>query len=110
MAPRNLFTREEIILCTYAALYGDRDLGGVEAIQTVTNRGIGSIRMKIQNIAAMLDDAGVRRFSTVSGLTGLPPGQHGRSTNWEIVEPLTRRSRSELLNECRRILAASAKR
>jgi hypothetical protein len=110
MASRNLFTREEIILCTYAALYDDRDLDGVEAIQTVTNRGTGSIRMKIQNIAAMLDDAGVRRLSTVSPLTGLPPGQTGRSTNWDIVEPLTRLSRPELLSRCRSILSSSAKR
>lgn len=110
MAPRNLFTRDEIILCTYAVLYGDRDLGGIEAIQSLTNRSSGSIRMKIQNIAAMLDDAGIRRFSTVSPLTGLPPGQRGRSTNWEVVEPLTRRSRSDLLGDCRAVLASAAKR
>lgn len=108
--PRNLFTRDEIVLCTYAALYGARDLEGPESIEQLTHRSMDSIVMKIQNIEAMLDDFGVPRLTKTQGLSGLPRGQRGRRTNWEVVEPLTRVPRQELLNRCRAILAAASRR
>ncbi len=100
------FSEDEIILCTYAVLYGSRDIGGIESIQ-VANRSVASIQMKIQNIAAMLDERGIRRFSHVSPLSGLPAGQRGRLTNWKVVEPLTRLSRAQLLERCQAILTNS---
>jgi hypothetical protein len=60
--------------------------------------------MKIQNIASMLDEAGVQRYSDESPLTGRPPGESGRKTNWEIVEPLSRLSKQEFLEKCKSII------
>jgi hypothetical protein len=107
MAKRNYFTTGEIVLCTYAALYDARDFGGVSEIEGITGRSPASIQMKIQNIAAMVDDAGIARSSDVSPLTGLPAGETGRRTNWEIVEPLVRLSRQAFLEHCRKIIAST---
>lgn len=107
MAKRNYFTPDEIALCTYAAMYDARDFGGVSKIEGLTHRSNASIQMKIQNIAAMVDEAGISRSSDVSPLTGLPTGETGRKTNWAIVEPLSRLSRQAFLAQCRRILASS---
>ena len=60
---RNLFTYEEIVLCTYAAMYNANDFGGIEKIYDITNRSINSIKMKIMNIASMLDEEGIERFN-----------------------------------------------
>jgi hypothetical protein len=105
MAKRNYFTKDEIVLCTYAALYDATDFGGVSRIESITHRSLDSIQMKIQNIAAMVDEAGVARSSNVSPLTGLPQGQSGRKTNWDIVEPLCKLSRQTFLQQCRHVLA-----
>ena len=88
-------------------MYEASDFGGERRIAALTNRSPASIQMKIQNIAAMLDQAGIRRESVVSPLTGLPHGQSGRMTNWEWVEPLTRVDRKALLERCHRIIAGS---
>lgn len=53
MAPRNYFTTDEITLCACAAMYDARDFGGERSIESRTRRGPASIKMKIQNIAAM---------------------------------------------------------
>jgi hypothetical protein len=107
MAKRNYFTTAEIVLCTYAAMYDARDFGGLSKIEELTHRSRASIQMKIQNIAAMVDDAGVLRSSDVSPLTGLPTGQTGRRTNWDIVEPISRLTRQAFLECCRQILVSS---
>ena len=107
MAKRNYFTPDEIVLCTYAAMYDAGDFGGLSKVEDLANRSRASIQMKIQNIAAMIDEAGIPCNSDVSPLTGLPTGQIGRSTNWDIVEPLSRFSRQTLLERCRQILASS---
>jgi len=107
MAPRNYFTPEEITLCAYAAMYEAADFGGESKITRLTNRSPASIRMKIQNIAAMLDHAGIRRERVVSPLTGLRHGQVGRTTNWETVEPLARLGRKTFLERCHGILATT---
>ena len=65
MAKGNYFTPDEIVLCTYAAMYDARDFGGVSKIQGLTNRSRASIQMKIQNIASMVDEAGISRSSDV---------------------------------------------
>src|SRR5262245_41095685 len=100
-----LYTREEILLCTYAALFDGHELGGVDAIRRLRGRRAPSVMAKIQNIAAMLDEAGVPRESRVVALTGRPAGQSGRKTNWGWVEPLVSLSRTELLRRCRGVLA-----
>jgi len=91
---RNSYTEEEIFLCAYAALYNGDDFGGAEAVSLLTGRSVGSIQMKIQNIAAMLDEEGIPRTSKVSPLTGTPPGQGSRRTNWDLIQPLTRMSQN----------------
>jgi hypothetical protein len=104
MAARNYYTPEEITLCAYAAMYDAADFGGERRIEALTHRSAGSIRMKIQNIAAMLDEARIRRESFVSPLTGRPPGESGRTTNWEQVEPLTRLPKAAFLERCQAIV------
>jgi hypothetical protein len=79
MAKRKSFTRDEIVLCIYAARY---DIGGIDAIHALTQRSRSSIRMKIQNIVAMCDEEGITRNLDQNALTGLPTGEIGRRTNW----------------------------
>jgi len=102
-----LYTKNEIILCTYAALYGEADFGGIEKIESLENRSTKSIKMKIQNIVAILDEDGIERYSNVSPLSGRPTGQKGRRTNWNWVEPLTTDAKIKLLIKCQNILAAN---
>ena len=61
---RNRFSHEEIILCAYAARFDGRDIGGIDAIHGIGARSRASIRMKIKNIAAMLDEEGIRPTTT----------------------------------------------
>lgn len=103
MPSRNYFTPDEIMLCTYAAIYDSNDFGGVGRIERLTNRSSASIKMKIQNIAAMLDESGIERHNDVRALTGRPPGEAGRMTNWDQVEPLTLLKQPEFLAMCRAI-------
>lgn len=97
---RKLYTKEEIILCTYAAIYDANDFGGINKIQSLEDRSIASIKMKIENIASMLDENGIQRFNTVSPLTGLPAGEIGRRTNWDIVSTLYNLKKTEFLEMC----------
>jgi hypothetical protein len=102
------FTRDEVVLSAYAARFDCDEFGGVEAVHSLTGRSRDSIQLKILNIAAMLDEEGIARESAVSPLSGLPTGQQGRRTNWDIVSELVRLSRAEHLAECHRILDRQA--
>lgn len=110
MSRGELFTSDEVVLCTYAAMYDARDFGGVPVIHRLRGRSVDSIKMKIQNIAAMLDEEGIARSSDYPPLTGRPPGQGGRRTNWEWVKPLTRLPRSEFRMKCAAIVDTLRKR
>ena len=101
---RNYYTENEVVLCTYAALYDDNDFGGRSVICSLTERGLSSIDSKIRNIVATLDKKGVSRFNTVSPLTGRTTGEPARDTNWDIIEPLTKMSQQALLQRCSTIL------
>ena len=98
------FTRAEVVLCAYAARYHGDDFGGVEAIHSLTARSRDSIQLKVLNIAAMLDEEGITRESDVNPLSGLPAGQQGRRTNWDVVSELVPLSREHHMLECRSIL------
>ncbi|NOT01633.1 MAG: hypothetical protein HOP29_13510 [Phycisphaerales bacterium] len=97
------YSDDEIVLCTYAALSNADDFGGVEAIHSLGRRSRGSIVLKIRNIAAMLDERKIPRENLVSPLSGRPPGQNGRSTDWDRVTQLVELSSAELLAKCKRI-------
>ena len=101
---RTPYTIDEVVLCAYAARYDGADFGGMHAIHRLQGRSLGSIRMKIQNIAAMLDEEAIGRYSDVSPLSGRPPGEDGRRTNWDLVSELVKLSRSEFLSTCREIV------
>ena len=98
---RNLFTQEEITLCTFVAIYGPDDLVRMEDIHKLKGRNLTSIDLKIRNIAAMLDEKGIRRYSDVHPLSGVTTSEEGIRTNWEWVEPLTKLSKAQLLVRCR---------
>ena len=101
---RNLYTSDEIVLCTYAAIYNVDNLGGYFAICQLTGRRVSSVKMKVRNIAELMDENQVPRFSSVSGLTGTTTGQPARQTNWDIVRPLTLLNKGTLLERCQGIL------
>jgi len=98
------FRPEEIVLCTYAAMYDEDDFGGLREISALHGRGYGSLRAKRNNIAWMLDDEGIDRATSFQGLSGARRGESGRRTNWEIVEPLLELSKLDFLLLCLNIL------
>jgi len=100
---RNLFTEKEIVLCTYLAIY-ETNTFIVTDINKICNRPVSSIKMKIQNIAAMLDEENITRYSTVKGLSGVTSGAKGRRTNWNWIEVLLDLSQANLLSQCETIL------
>jgi len=101
---RNLYTKDEIILCTYIARYGSDDEFSENEIHKKYNRSLTSIKMKVQNIVAMLDEEEIARYSNIKGLSGVTTGENGRRTNWEWVEQLISLSKEELLLKCKSIL------
>ncbi len=100
---RNLFTKDEITLCTYIARFGKREFDEND-IQKLKERSISSIKMKVQNIASMLDEEGFETDDNVSKLTGKPPGEKGRKTNWDIVSKLAGLKKQDLLSLCQKII------
>ena len=101
-----LYTKEEVILCTYAEMYDADDFGGINQIHLLHNRSLSSIKMKIMNIASMLDENGIKRFNynRVPPLTGLTTGKRGRRTNWDIVSTLYCIDKNEFLLKCKSII------
>jgi predicted HNH restriction endonuclease len=108
MTERTAFTQDELVLCVYAALYDLNDFGGLNLIHSLRSRSLASIRMKIQNLVAMCDEAGISRQNSENPLTGLPQGQTGRRTNWDVVSHYSAVSRADHLQQCLRIIQASA--
>lgn len=100
---RNLFTKDEITLCTYIARFGKNEFDEND-IHKLKSRSVSSIKMKVQNIASMLDEEGFKTNDNISKLTGKPPGQKGRRTNWDIVNNLTDLNKHEFLSMCQRII------
>lgn len=104
---RKLFTKEEVILCTYAAIFDENDFGGISKIHNLTKRSLASIKMKIQNIASMLDEERIKRYSNVKPLTGKTTGESGRRTNWDIVKIYINKPKNVFLKECNKIINVS---
>ncbi|WP_300462745.1 hypothetical protein [Desulfobacula sp.] len=101
---RNLFTEDEIVVCTYIARFGRENLTEDDVVR-IKSRSLSSIKMKVQNIAAMLDEAGVDTSDQVSKLTGLPTGQTGRKTNWDVVKQYVILPKDEHRRRCNDILS-----
>lgn len=102
MPRRNLFTENEIVLCTYIARFG-REKFNESNIHKWFSRSEASIKLKVQNIASMLDEKGYPFSSSVTPLTGLPRGKTGRRTNWDVVSNLVQLSESAHHAKCIRI-------
>ncbi len=100
---RKLYTKEEVVLCTYIARFG-RNQFNESNISSLENRSVSSIKMKVSNIAAMLTEAGFDIHQDISRLSGKTTGKKGRKTNWDIVSNLQKYNRQELLNRCEKIL------
>lgn len=107
MPKRKTFTKDEIVLCIYAARHDLADIGGIDAIQALQSRSRSSIRMKIQNIVAMCDEEGIARDPDQHALTGLPTGEKGRRTNWDELSEYADVSREDHLRECQLITCKS---
>jgi hypothetical protein len=107
--PRNPYTENEIILCAYIALYG-RALFIEKKISTSHKRSEASIIMKVQNIAAMLDEKGISRNQDISSLSGVTTGQDGRRTNWDIVSKMIELGKDEHKLLCKEIIRHSMSR
>ena len=100
---RKLYTDEEIVLCTYIAKFGRKDFDE-NHISLIENRSVASIKMKVQNIAAMLQEEGFAHSPEISVLSGVTTGQSGRRTNWNIIEPIAEISKEEHLRKCKTII------
>ncbi|CAI2296009.1 TPA: hypothetical protein ACN310_004500 [Vibrio parahaemolyticus] len=99
MAPRNYYTLPEIVFCTYIARFGRSQFNETD-IKDFSGRSLSSIKMKVQNIASMIDEAGYKASNQVRLLTGKTTGEKGRKTNWDDVHSLLNLSQTDLLNKC----------
>ena len=105
---RNLYTEEEIIVCTYISRFGRENFKESDIVK-IRNRSESSIKMKVQNIASMLDEADYENSDEVSKLTGLPEGQIGRKTNWDVVRQYATMPKVEHLRKCTDILSLKSR-
>lgn len=106
--PKNYYTEQEVVLCAYIALYSS-GLLSEKKIANFGSRSEGSVKMKIQNIAAMLDEKGIARNPAVKALSGMPPGESGRATDWSILEKLLSVGKENHWTQCKGILIGAAK-
>jgi hypothetical protein len=100
------YTEREIILCTYVAMYG-YGFFDEKSISKFGDRSRSSIKMKIQNIAAMLDEEKIPRSSDIRPLSGVTTGKCGRRTNWDIVNQLVNMDKYIFEEKCRIIFSES---
>ena len=101
---RKSYTEDEVVLCSYIALY-DGALLSERKISGIEKRSEGSVKMKVQNIVAMLDDKGVPRNRKVSALAGLPAGESGRETDWDLVSEMIKIGKNDHWAKCKEIIA-----
>jgi len=101
---RNLYTENEVVMCAYIAIFGREDFNEAEVVK-IKQRSLSSIKMKVQNIAAMLDEAGIETSEQVTKLTGLPTGETGRKTNWDVVKQYMELPKAEYRKKCIDILS-----
>ena len=96
---RSRYSEDETILCTYIARFG-RDLIDEELIRALFDRRpVGSVKMKVQNIARMLSEEGYRYSQEVS------PWGGGHRSNWDTVQPYADRAEPDFTALVKEILA-----
>lgn len=107
--PRGItFSPDEYVLCTYAALYGDADLGGLATIN-LSGHPRTSVRDKVRNLATDMDGVGIARSPKWPKLTGRTTGMGPRYTKWnDLVLPHALLRREVLLERCLAILDGAA--
>lgn len=99
MVGRTRYTEDEIILCTYIARFG-RDLINEELIRSLFDRrSLGSVRMKVQNIARMLCAEGYDHSKEVS------PWGGGHRSNWHTVRQYADQAEADFAVLVKEILA-----
>jgi predicted HNH restriction endonuclease len=111
------FSDQEITILTFVAKFGIHEFPDISSLKKLYKhlsdsfgRSAGSVRMKILNIASMMDDRGVARETEFAGLTGVSEGKKPRTTDWDRVENILRIPKQELLQECILILSESSDR
>jgi hypothetical protein len=100
---QNLFTHDEVVLCAYIAMHGRGNITE-DVVERIKHRSVGSIKMKVQNIAAMLREEGYGCSSQVPSLTGRPAGMKGRRTNWDVVRALPLKDKAAFLSLCNEVI------
>ena len=98
------FTPEEVTLCAYIAMYDGYEFGGDKAVHYLAHRSLQSIKMRIRNIVAALDEDNVQRSANITPHKGASGNGLARRTDWHIISNLVNLPRSQFLTECRRIL------
>ena len=105
---RKPYTSEDIILCTFIARYGSGRFTESK-VAKYGGRTADSVKMKVGNIVAMLDEKGIERCPDIAPLTGMPQGEAGRNTNWSQVEHLVTLDKADLWAQCKKILIVRSK-
>ena len=99
MAERSRYTEDEIILCTYIARFA-RSLINEELIRALFDRrSLGSVKMKVQNVARMLSEEGYGYSQEVS------PWGGGPRSNWYTVQQYADRAEPDFTARFKEILA-----
>ncbi len=96
---RLAYTENEIILCTYIALYG-KGLLIEKKIAKYGHRPEDAVKRKIKNIAAILHEKGIPRCRNIIPATGI----FNRKTDWAIIKSLVVIEKKQLLRKCKKIL------
>lgn len=102
------YTSNDIVLCTYIARYGTGRFAESK-VARYGGRSEGSVKMKVQNIVAMLDEKGIERCPDINPLSGKPHGETGRETNWPQVERLVTLDKADHWAQCKNILIRPSK-
>lgn len=100
---RQRFTFGEVVVCAHIAINegGEDVLGGIANAAKHFGRGEGSFRDKVQNCTAMLRGHGMKWNRKFSPLTGRASDGPIRTTDWNIVEIMTKLPMEDQLALCR---------
>ena len=98
----NRYSEDEIILCIYIARFGRGFINEDQICSLFDRRPAGSVSMKVQNIARMLNEEGYRYSQEVS------PWGGGHRTDWATVQSYADQSEPDLQSLVKKIFARGA--